>query len=93
MGNYDTMRQDNPDKDDYDALELRKKLTTQIVDQARMECAGAAALALDLARIAQIDDHDFILSHAALRKTFDGFSRIDGLDLGVGLRHHQLQLR
>jgi len=49
-----------------------------------MERAGNAALALDLARIAQVHDHHIGKSRPAVRKPLDGLGRIDGLDLRIG---------
>ncbi len=46
---------------------------------------GDAALALDLARVAQIDDHHIGEAHAAIGKPLHRLGGIDGLDLGVGL--------
>jgi hypothetical protein len=51
----------------------------------KRERAGDLALALDLAGIADVDDHD-----VRILRRLDGVGGADGFDLGVGLVDHGL---
>src|SRR5262249_2637868 len=50
-----------------------------------MKRAGNASLTLDLARVAQVNDHHIAETDASIREFFDRLCRIDGLDLRIRL--------